>query len=213
MDNTLAKAIIDLKVPKFGPNQKNKGDSQSCRFEPRNLLSAPDVLRLIGQRMAQVVKTRCTGHAVVGIATSGIAWAALASCYSGLPMLYLRKALEPGVSENLLEGIPPSEGQFILIDDLIFDGHSKRRAIATLQQLGFRVSDVVVIIDRQLQRKNDGPPVEKAYKLKLHSLITMSDMVDYMSDHNEITPAQMQMLIDDYTKYERWTMPRFAEGR
>lgn len=213
MDDTLAKAIIDLKVPRFGSNQKNKGDSPSCRFEPRNLLSSPEVLRLIGQRMAQVVKTRCTGHAVVGMATSGIAWAALASSYSGLPMLYVRKALEPDVSENLLEGIPPSKGPLILIDDLIFDGHSKRRAITTLQQLGFQVSDVVVIIDRQLQRKNDGLPVEKAYKLKLHSLITMSDVVDYMLDHNQITSEQMQMLIDDYTRYERWTMPRFAADR
>jgi orotate phosphoribosyltransferase len=213
MDSTLARAIVDLKVPKFGPNQKNKGDSPSCRFEPRNLLSSPEMLRHIGQRMAQVIKTQCAGQAVVGLATSGIAWAALASCYSGLPMLYVRKALEPGVSENLLEGIPPSGDQLILIDDLIFDGDSKRRAVKTLQQLGFRVSDVVVIIDRQLQRKNDGPPVERAHKLKLHSLITMSDIIDYMSAHNEITPAQMQMLIDDYTRYERWTMPRFAEDR
>jgi orotate phosphoribosyltransferase len=211
MDSTLAKAIVNLKVPKFGPNQKNKGDSPLCRFEPRNLLSSPEMLRHIGKRMAHVIRTQCSGQAVVGLATSGIAWAALASRYSGLPMLYLRKTLEPGVSENLLEGIPPANGQLILIDDLIFNGDSKRRAITSLKQLGFQVSDVVVIIDRQLQRKKDGPSIEKTYMLKLHSLITMSDIVDYMSDNNEITPAQLDMLIKDYTKYERWTMPRFAE--
>ena len=213
MDNTLARAIVDLDVPRFGPNQKNKGDSASCRFEPRNLLSSPEVLRHIGQRMARVIKTQCSGHAVVGMATSGIAWAALASSYADLPMLYVRKAPEPGVSENMLEGIPPSEGPLILIDDLVFDGHSKRQAITTLQQLGFQVSDIVVIIDRQLQRKQDGPPVEEAHSLKLHSLITMSDIVEYMSDHNEISPAQVEMLISDYTRHERWTMPRFARSR
>lgn len=163
--------------------------------------------------MARVIKAQCNGTAVVGMATSGISWAALASLYSGLPMLYLRKAIEPGVSENLLEGIPPAEGPLILIDDLIFHGDSKRKSISALRELGFQVSDVVVIIDRQLQRKKDGPPVEAAHQLNLHSLINMTEIVDYMSAHNAITPSQLKMLVSDYTSFERWTMPGFAKVR
>lgn len=212
MDNKLAKAIVNLSVPQFGPSQKNKGDSPSCRFEPRYLLSEPELLRYVGRRLASVIETRCTGAAIVGLATSGIAWAALASTYSGLPMLYVRKMLEPGVSDNLLEGIPPAEGPLILVDDLIFDGQSKRHAITSLQKLGYRVSDIVVIIDRQLQRVKDGPSVEEAFDLKLHSLITMTEIVDYMTTHARITPVQLEMLIEDYKRYERWTLPDFARG-
>lgn len=210
MDKILAKAIIDLKVPRFGPNQKNKGDSPSCRFEPRHLLSSPDTLRYVGQRLADVVTTRCEGLAIVGMATSGIAWTALASSYSGMPMLYIRKALESGVSENLLEGIHPPEGPLVLVDDLIFDGNSKRLAISNLRELGYKVSDVVVIIDRQLQRVEDGPPIEKAFNLKLHALITMSEIVDYMLARQEITADQLNALVADYNRYERWTVPTFA---
>jgi orotate phosphoribosyltransferase len=213
MDQVLAQALIDLKVPQFGPSQKNKGDSPSCRFEPRNLLSSPPLLRHLGEKLAEIVRSRCSGQALVGMATSGIAWATLASLYSDLPMLYLRKALEPGVSERLLEGIPPSSGALVLVDDLIFDGHSKRQAILSLHKLGYRVSDVVVIIDRQLQRIMDGPPIEQAFDLRLHSLITMSDIVDYMLAQGALTSHQLEMLVRDYRHYRRWTLPRFAANR
>ena len=211
MDEQLARAIIELGVPQFGPNLKNKGDSPSCRFEPRHLLSSPEILRHIGRQLADVVKNRCSGKALVGLATSGIAWAAVASSYSNLPMLYLRKSIEARVSDNLLEGIPPAEGELILVDDLIFDGQSKRQAIAALQKLGFTVSDVVVIIDRQLQRTEHGPPLDIAYNLKLHSLINMDEIIGYMLDKGTITSEQLQMLKHDYTRFERWSLPRFTE--
>jgi orotate phosphoribosyltransferase len=210
MDEYLADAIVRLDVPQFGPSQKNKGDSTSCRFEPRHLLSCPDVLRYIGQRLAKIVETRCNGSAIVGMATSGIAWAALASAYSGLPMLYIRKAPEPGVSEKLLEGMPPDDGPFILVDDLLFHGQSKRKAIEALQGLGYGVSDVVVIIDRQLQRREDGPPLQQACHLNLHTLISMSEIVDYMKERGKITDSQLEQLIADYRSYDRYQLPRFA---
>jgi orotate phosphoribosyltransferase len=210
MDRYLAEAIIRLDVPQFGPSEKNKGDSPSCRFEPRHLLSSPDTLRYIGKHLADIVAKQCTGSTVVGMATSGIAWAALASNYSGVPMLYIRKAPEPGVSEKLLEGIAPESGDLILIDDLIFDGRSKIQAIESLREMGYRVSDVVVIIDRQLQRKKDGPPLSEAYDLRLHAMITMAEVVDYMQARDKITDAQLANLIDDYRMYERWDLPCFA---
>lgn len=210
MDEVLAKAIVELEVPQFGANQKNKGDSPSCRFEPRHLLSSPEVLRYLGQRMAEIIESRCEGVALVGMATSGIAWASVASLYSGLPMLYIRKTLEPGVSENLLEGVPPEKGSLILVDDLIFDGRSKRQALAKLGELGYTVSDIVVIIDRQLQRQADGPCVEQDFGLKLHSLIDMEEIVDYMSARGLISDRDLQVLVEDYRRYSRWHLPAFA---
>jgi orotate phosphoribosyltransferase len=210
MDEYLAEAIVRLDVPQFGSSQKNKGDSTSCRFEPRHLLSSPDVLRYIGQRLAAVIETRCSGSAIVGMATSGIAWAALASAYSDLPMLYIRKAPEPGVSEKLLEGIPPDGGPFILVDDLLFHGQSKRKAIEALQGLGYGISDVVVIIDRQLQRREDGPTLQQACDLSLHTLISMSEIVDYMKARGSITASQLEQLVADYRSFDRWHLPPFA---
>jgi orotate phosphoribosyltransferase len=209
-DTLLAAAIQDLGVIRFGPNQQNKNDSPSCVFDPRRLLSAPALLEHIGSRLAAVVRKRCHGSALVGMATSGIAWAAIASLKSGLPMLYIRKSVEETVSDKLLEGIPPPDRRLVLIDDLLFAGEGKRKALDILSGQGYEVTDVVVIIDRQLQRRTDGPRLQDAYTLRLHSLITMDEIVDYLLETKRLDPTHLAWLIADYRLHARWDLPRFA---
>lgn len=212
MDTLLAQAIIDMQVPQFGSSLKNKNDSKSCKFDPRNLMSSPEVLRHIGHSLGNIARTRCSGSAIVGIATSGIAWASLASVYSNLPLLYIRKSIEQGVSDKLLEGIPPSDKKLILMDDLLFAGESKRKAIHLLRESGFTITDIVVVIDRELQRVENGPPLQTEFNLKLHSLITMSEIVAYMLQENAISKKQLADLMADYQSRERWEMPDFVKS-
>lgn len=211
MDIKLAKAIVDLKVPFFGKNLKNKQDSRSCFFNVRRLLYSPEILKHVGKRMAEIVKKRCSGKTLIGIATSGIPWATLTSIYSGLPMLYVRKKIERHMGNRLIEGILPKDKKLILIDDLLFTGESKRQSIEIIKKHGYEVTDIIVIIDRQLQRKMDGLPLQKRYKLNLYSLITMSEIIDYMIKKKVITKAQLDLLIIDYRRFDRWEMPRFAK--
>lgn len=210
MDATLAKSIVDLKVPFFGENLKNKHDSQSCMFDPRKLLSSPKLLKYIGKNMAKIVLTKCAGDTLIGLATSGIAWGAVCSLYSGLPFLYVRKKLERQMSNKFIEGILPKEAKLILVDDLIFAGESKNEAIEIIKNHGLTVTDIVVVIDRQLQRKKDGPSVQERHGVRLHTLIKMEELIKYMVATNTISQKQLKLLIRDYRQYERWDLPKFA---
>ena len=209
IDLELARAIVDLEVPSFGRNQKNKSDSCSCLFRPRRLLSSPQVLDHVANRLADIVRDQCSSQAVVGVATSGIAWAALAAARAKVPMLYVRKQPEPDVSNDLIEGVPPADRRVVLVDDLLFTGQSKRAALRVLHEHGFVVTDIVVIIDRQLQRKSDGLSLQQEFGLELHALIRMTDIVDYMIERRAITPAQLEALVADYRACERWFPPDF----
>ncbi len=211
MDTKLARAIVDLKIPFFGENFKNKNDSQSCMFDPRKLLSAPELLKYIGKRMAHIAKTKCKGNTLIGLATSGIAWGAVCSIYSGMPFLYIRKKLEKQMSSKYIEGIIPQKAKLILVDDLIFAGESKKEAIDIIKQHNLYVSDIIVIVDRQLQRKKDGLTVQEHHKVNLHSLIKMEDIVDYMKRKKAITDRQLEFLVRDYRQFDRWDMPEFAK--
>lgn len=208
---SLAQAIVKLKVPIFGENMKNKSDSPSCMFDPRRLLSDPQVLSYIGQEMATVINEECSGSAIIGMSTSGIAWAAVASIYSGKPMLYVRKQKEPNVSNKYIEGTLPEDKKLVLIDDLLFAGESKREALVILKNAGCTVTDIVVIIDRQIQRVKDGPSIQDEWDIKLHSLINMSEVIQFMVDSKTITEEQLANLIRDYQKFDRWDVPEFAK--
>lgn len=211
MDVKLAQSIIDLKVPLFGESLKNKGDSQSCMFDPRKLLSSPIILEYIGKKIAKIALKNCKGNVIIGLATSGIAWGALASLYSRIPFLYVRKKLEKQMSSKYIEGIIPKRAKVILVDDLLFAGGSKTESIEIVKQHKLTVTDIIVVIDRQLQRKKDGPSLQEKYNLKLHSLITMEEIINYMKKRKAISKKQLAALIQDYRQYERWHLPKFAK--
>lgn len=210
MDTMLAQAIVDLKVPFFGENLKNKNDSQSCMFDVRKLMSSPELLRHIGKRMAYIAKMKCKGNTLISLATSGIAWGAMCSLYSGYPLLYVRIKKEIHMSNKLIEGIIPKKVKLILVDDLIFAGESKKEAIDIIKQHNLHVSDIIVIVDRQLQRKKDGLTVQDHHKVNLHSLIKMEEIVSYMRKKKYMSDRQLELLIRDYRQYERWDMPFFC---
>lgn len=212
MDVFLAQAIIDLKVPFFGESLKNKGDSRSCLFRPRHLLSDPKVLKHLGKRMAKIALEECQSKTLTGMATSGIAFATVASMYSGLPMMYVRKKLEEHMSNQLIEGIPPRDKKVVLVDDLLFAGESKNEALEILKNHGYTVTDIIVVIDRQLQRKKEGPRVQDKWNLKLHALITMSEIINYMQTKNAITAQQLENLRRDYRRFDRWDQADFAKN-
>jgi orotate phosphoribosyltransferase len=48
-------------------------------------------------------------------------------------------------------------------------------------------------------------------KIKLHSLITMEEIVDYMIYKKNISQTQLKRLINDYRGFERWKLPKFAQ--
>lgn len=212
-DRILAQAIIDLDVPFFGRNLKNKGDSPCCLFRPRRLLASPAVMAHVGQRMARIILDQCASRTVIGLATSGIPWATVAAQAAGLPMMFVRKSSEPDESNDMLEGIYPADGRAVLVDDLLFVGESKRKALDTIGAHGIEVTDLLVVIDRQLQRKELGPSIEACGNLRLHSMINMSEIVDFMMEQAAITPEQLAGLVEDYQRFERWDPPGFLGSK
>jgi orotate phosphoribosyltransferase len=99
------------------------------------------------------------------------------------------------------------------VDDLLFAGKSKSEAIDLLKDQNMEVTDVLVIIDRQLERKKEGPCIEKKYGIRLHSLITMEELIKYMIASNAITQEQLILLVRDYRQFERWRMPAFCQTK
>ncbi len=208
---SLVHRIVELGVPKFGVSLKNKGDSPSCMFDPRILLSDPISLAWIGKKLGELVSQKCRGDIIVGMASSGIPWATLAGFVSRKPVSYIRKPNDHSVSNNRIEGFVPDGSRIILVDDLLFAGESKREALEYMTEIGLEVTDIVVIIDRQLQRRVDGEPIQLKFNANLHYLVDMDDIVAELLTRKALSDEQLKNLISDYNLYERWRLPSFAD--
>lgn len=85
------------------------------------------------------------------------------------------------------------EGEFgpddvvLLVDDLITKADSKLEAIAALTVAGLRVTDVIVIVDRE----QGGPTELNARGYALHALFTITELLDlYVAEGRLTTPER-----------------------
>lgn len=74
----------------------------------------------------------------------------------------------------------------VLIDDLITTSASKLEAIEILRDSGVKVSDVVVLVDRE---QGGGEQLKKK-EIKLHYALTLNKLLDYYLDEKKLTKKQ-----------------------
>lgn len=103
----------------------------------RRLLSFPEERIKIVQGYLDIIQEQKIEYDVLGgIATAGIAWAAILSHITGKPMIYIRaKAKEHG-KENQVEGKLEMGQRVLLIEDHITTGGSSTSTIQPIQDLG-----------------------------------------------------------------------------
>jgi uridine monophosphate synthetase len=102
------------------------------------------------------------------------------------PMIYPRKEIKTYGTSRPIEGRFTAGDKILVLDDLITRGDSKLEAIAPLKEAGLVVEDVLVIIDRQ----QGGSEVLAENGYRLHSLLTMAEMLDILARREAITTLQ-----------------------
>jgi uridine monophosphate synthetase len=101
---------------------------------------------------------------------------------SGKPLLYPRREAKDYGTKKLIEGTYSAGETVVVLDDLITTGGSKLEAVAPLRDAGLKIRDVVVLVDRE-----QGGKAELAARgLTLHSVLTLSRLLDALVSHGRI---------------------------
>ena len=81
-----------------------------------------------------------------------------------------------------IEGILKKDQKVILIDDMATNAFSKIRFIDGIKHSGGIVNDVLIVLDRE----QGGVEALEKEGVKLHSLITLKELLSYMKDNNMV---------------------------
>jgi orotate phosphoribosyltransferase len=218
MDRRLARMIVQHEVVFFGENIRNKSDSPSTIANPRKLGTNPNELKYLGDRILYAIHNECdeTVDTIFGLASFGLglgAVAAVASAETDRPLkfMYIKLLAEEHKGKQRIEGIIDTRDRGVLVDDLVFHGTTTRAALEILHEYGYEnmPTDLVYGIDRQLQHEGKGPSLEQD-GYRMHSLITMEQIIQFMIERGGITEEQLQKTIADYRMHPRHYMPAFA---
>ena len=87
----------------------------------------------------------------------------------------------------MIEGHLEQNSNVVLVDDLITDGYSKINFVDGIRKAGSKVKDVLVVLDRQ----QGGTEALSKVDVKLQSLITLRELMEFLKEKNVITEDKL----------------------
>jgi len=95
------------------------------------------------------------------------------------------------------------KGKVLIVDDVITAGTAIREAVDIIKDNGAVCNAVMIAMDRQEKGQGEKSAVEEVqddYGISVHSIITLSDLIDYLATDDQYASqlASMQVYRDEY---------------
>jgi len=183
----LADGLLDAGCVKFGKFILKSGITSPVYLDLRLLVGFPDLLREVAGEYITLLQSLDFDR-LAALPYAALPIGTVISLQTGLPLVYARKEKKSYGTRSAVEG-PYEEGEtVVVIDDLVTTGGSKFESIEQLEEVGLKVRDIVVLIDRQCgagQALSD-----KGYQL--HTLFTLTRLLDYWEKKGHVPAQQIQ---------------------
>ncbi len=180
----LLKEIVQNDCLKLGRFKLKSGKISPFYLDLRRIISNPSLLAGIADVYIKLMeKLEFTRIAAVPVAAIPIATAI--SMKTGIPFIYPRIVPKGHGSGNRIEGSFSMGERVVLIDDLITTARSKLEAIKILGEEGLIVSDLIVLVERDITGRE-----ELAKRgIRVHSYADISELLDLTEVSREPEPA------------------------
>ncbi|GFO35067.1 uridine 5'-monophosphate synthase [Plakobranchus ocellatus] len=188
----LISRLHDVQAVKFGDFTLKSGIQSPVYFDLRVMISYPDVMVEVSQLLWEKISTS-NFKSICGVPYTALPIATLMSAAHNVPMLIRRKEAKGYGTNKLIEGTFSKGDSCMIVEDVVSSGSS---VLETAQSLG--ASDIVVTEAVVLLNREQGG-VEKleANGIKLHSVFTMTDVLDVLSRAGKMEP-DMVIKVTEY---------------
>ncbi len=152
----------------------------------RVLLSYPEIRNFVRDSFANLVSKKFPeAKALVGVATAGIAHAALAADRMNLPMAYARSQAKDHGTKSMVEGRLEKNTPVVVIEDLISTGKSSLEIVRGLKDYGVTILGVAGIFSYDFVQAVDAFEAENTVFYTLtdyHVLLETALYINYIND-------------------------------
>jgi uridine monophosphate synthetase len=171
---TLADGLLEAGCIKFGEFTLKSGLISPIYIDLRWIITYPKLLAQVGAAYLPILE-KLTFQRIAGLPYAAIPIATAISLQGSYPMIYPRKEAKSYGTKAEIEGEYHAGETAVVIDDLATTGGSKFEAIEKLTGAGLKVTDVVVLVDRQ-----SGAQESLAQAgFSMHAVLTIGEMLDY----------------------------------
>ncbi len=159
----------------------------------RKLLSLPYTRDFIKSELCNLIFEKFEDAAVLaGVATAGIAWAAMAADQLKLPLVYVRpKPKEHGLG-NQIEGALQEGQKVVVVEDLISTGKSSLQVVDVLRARGVEIAGMVSIFNYGFDTALEA---FQAKEVPLFSLSDYHTMIQLAMEKGLVKQSDEQVLL------------------
>ncbi|MEO8960502.1 MAG: orotate phosphoribosyltransferase [Ginsengibacter sp.] len=160
----------------------------------RKSLSFPFIRDFIKSEMCNVIfQSFEKAEMIVGVATAGIPWGAMAADQLKLPYIYVRpKPKEHGLG-NQIEGYYEAGRRVVVVEDLISTGKSSLQVVDVLKNAGLEVEGMVSIFTYGFE---EAKKAFEKYNLTLESLTDYDSLIDLAIEKKAISEGDQKTLLN-----------------
>jgi len=137
-----------LGIIKFGRFTLKSGIESPFYVDLRPLASDPKLLKLLADYLLGIVPID-DFDLICGVPYAAMPVATTMSLESHIPLILKRKEAKAYGTKKTVEGIYKKGQNCLLVEDVITSGKSLLETIKEVEDEGIKVSDVVVILDRE----------------------------------------------------------------
>lgn len=155
----IAQYLLEIKAVVLKPQSPftwASGWKSPIYCDNRLILSHPKIRGFVADAFASLIKEKYPeAVSISGVATGGIAQAAMIAERLDLPMTYVRSGKKSHGRQNQVEGVVNQGDKIVVIEDLISTGGSSLQAIDALKEKGADVLGLVAIFNYGFQQSFD----------------------------------------------------------
>ena len=181
-----------LEIIKFGKFTLKSGIESPFYVDLRPLASDPKILKKLAEHLLEILPKDNKLDLICGVPYAALPMATVMSLLSEIPLIMKRKEAKGYGTKKLIEGIYKQGQSCLLVEDVITSGKSLLETIAEVEKEGLKVSDIVVVLDRQ----QGGKELLEQKGYRVHTLFTIAEVVKILHEAGEIDDEQVAKIHD-----------------
>jgi orotate phosphoribosyltransferase len=212
----LAEWLLDIEAAVIRPDDPftyTSGNKGPIYFDMRLIMSYPrvrDQVTLYYLDLIEEIGGVEAFEVVSGTATAGIPLASWVADRLRKPMIYVRSSNKSYGLEKAVEGVLKRSQRVLVVEDIVNFGTSSIGNIERVREQGGLVEHCVSIAD--FEQKQAHADFAKA-KVKLHSMITVREVVEFALQTKYLTKKQYESVVDWLDKPTAWAKRHSIYGK
>ena len=181
----LALTLYDIGAISLGEFRLHSGKISPIYIDLRLLASFPQALRQAAAAY-RIILEKLAFNIITTAPLAGLPIGTAVSLDMSIPLVYPRQTAKAYGSGKLVEGKWDMGQTAVVIDDVTTSGDSILQTIQAVEQVGLRVTDAVLLIDRE----QGGAENIRAAGYNFHAVITLTKILTILEQAGRITGEQ-----------------------